>query len=171
LQKRVNFKHLDGLKVTAVFSDCKKFRYRLTIELPSIKNEKTICVIMQNPSDANSEVADKSVQFLEKLIFEKNYKELNEIGKIIIVNLYAFVQKKGFMGAKEYIGDHNDREIKKAFKTSDIVLIAWGSNNSFEDRKKSILTILSSFPSKNILKTKSHPSRGTYKNFILPFTN
>ena len=65
------YKHIPGVQARAEFSNCKKFRYQLTLENTTRTKGDSLCVIMQNPSVANTEIADKSVQFLEKLIFEK----------------------------------------------------------------------------------------------------
>jgi len=34
------------------------------------------CVVMQNPSYADEDVADKSVQFMEKIVFKKVFQSL-----------------------------------------------------------------------------------------------
>ena len=121
---------------------------------------------MQNPSDANNERADKSVQFLESLVFEKDYEIFKNVRKIIIVNQFAFIQKHGFAGKDDQIGEENDRELTEAIKESDIVLIAWGKNNHFRDRKELVYSILTDLKDKTIYENKKHPSRGYYKDFI-----
>lgn len=121
---------------------------------------------MQNPSEANSEQADKSVQFLEKLVFRSGYKEFSEVTEMIIVNQFAYIQKKEFMGSKYHIGPDNDAYIWDAVQKAQIVLIAWGKNNNYEDRQNTILAILKSAGNKKLYKTKKHPSRGHYKDFI-----
>jgi hypothetical protein len=165
------YRHIPGVKVKALFSDCKKFRYQLTIEDTSKRNGDSICVIMQNPSIANTEIADKSVQFLEKLIFEKEVELFRNVKTIIIVNQFARIQTKYFEGKAEDIGPDNDIYIRRAIDQSDIILIAWGKTNPFLKRQQDILRIISSFQCKKVLMTKRHPSRGTYQKFIVPFSN
>ena len=97
----MNFKHIDGTSATAVFSDCKKYRYRLTIQNHNSSGSETVCVIMQNPSVANAEIADKSVQFLEKLIFTKGYSEFGNVKKIIIVNQFALYKTSDLYESQE----------------------------------------------------------------------
>lgn len=164
------FKHIDGVIVKADFSKCGKFRYKLEVENPKCNGTDIICVIMQNPSVANEDIADKSVQFLEKLIFQKNYKEFSKANRLIIVNQFAYVKTNEFNGSSEHIGERNDEAIESAVKSSDIVLIAWGSRNGYEDRKSFIHRILSNYPAKVLLKSKSHPSRGSYTDFVLPYS-
>lgn len=128
----------------------------------------TVCVIMQNPSEANELKADKSVQFLENLIFGKRKKPFRGVRKMIIVNQYAFVQKHGFEGKHSQIGIENDRITAAAIEESDIVLIAWGKNNRFRERKDFVFGILDGIKDKLLLETKKHPSRGFYRDFIKP---
>ena len=70
----MHYKHIDGVTVTAQFAEENglRYRYRLEIKLqaPSVA-EKTACVVMQNPSYAGKNEADKSVQFMEKVVFQK----------------------------------------------------------------------------------------------------
>ena len=165
------YRHIPGVKVKALFSDCKKFRYQLTIEDTSKRNGDSVCVIMQNPSIANTEIADKSVQFLEKLIFEKEVELFRNVKTIIIVNQFARIQTKYFEGKAEDIGPDNDIHIRRAIDQSDIILIAWGKTNPFFKRQQDNIGIISFYKDKKVLMTKKHPSRGTYQKFIVPFSN
>lgn len=165
------YRHIPGVKVKARFSECKKFRYQLTIENTTKMNGNSLCVIMQNPSIANTVIADKSVQFLEKLVFEKELELFNNVNTIIIVNQFARIQTKYFEGKTEDIGPVNDIHIRKAIDLSDIILIAWGKTNPFLKRQQDILSIIPSIKHEKLLMTKKHPSRGTYQNFIVPFSN
>lgn len=163
------YKHIPDVTVQAKFSDCKKFRYQLTIE-NSIKTKgESVCVIMQNPSIANTVIADKSVQFLETLIFHKNYPEFEKVNQITIVNQFARIQTKDFEGKAENIGPENNLHISNALYLSNIILIAWGKSNPFLKRQQDILSMISPFESEKVFMTKKHPSRGTYQDFIRPF--
>ena len=162
------YRHKSGLLISAYFSEDSRFRYRLVAEDPNKSNGKTVCVIMQNPSDANDDRADKSVQFLEHLIFDKGYIEFKEVRKMIIVNQYAYIQKHNFSGKTDLIGEKNNRVITESIRESDIVLVAWGKQNPYEERKEFVLRILAEVDDKLLLETKKHPSRGFYKDFIKP---
>ena len=164
------YKHIPDVLVKAKFSDCKKFRYQLTIENTSKTSGNTLCVIMQNPSVANVKFADKSVQFLEKLIFEKEVEPFRNIKTIIVVNLFAYIQTNSFLGSADKIGKENDSIVRHAIEVSDMVLIAWGKTNSYSERRNVIHAILKDYPKKRLLKTRIHPSRGTYKDFIEPYS-
>lgn len=167
--------HIDGVAVHAVFSKAKDKTYRYRLEIAVHKTRKrrhTACVIMQNPSTADEELADKSVQFLEKLAFEKNTTELASVYRLIIVNQFARVQTTGFCGHKDDIGPKNDSHIQRAISESDIVLIAWGKTNRFKKRQSHIKEMLQNLPKKiRIYSTASHPSRASYDNLLSPVAN
>jgi hypothetical protein len=131
---------------------------------------------MQNPSVADSEIADKSLQFLEKLIFMKNIPEFADATKLIIINQFAFVQTNKFSGQAEHIGPENDRYIQDAIAEADVILVAWGSSNSYSDRQNFINDkLIKCQPNKVLLEGKQHPSRASYDDYvstydISPFT-
>lgn len=164
------YKHIQNVLVKAKFSACKKFRYHLAILNRTRSKGETLCVIMQNPSVADASIADKSVQFLEKLIFEKEIELFKNVRKIIVVNQFGFIQTKGFVGSPRKIGKENDSYIKQALKLSDMVLVAWGKTNPYPERRNTINTILKEYPKKVLFATKAHPSRGRYKDFIVPYS-
>lgn len=164
------FKHIDGVVAEAVFSPCERFRYRLTVDRSSSASGKVVCVIMQNPSVAKSDVADRSVQFLENLIFIKDYQEFENVSRIIIVNQFAFVQTNEFSGTDEHIGPENDWHIEQSLNEADIVLVAWGAGNAYQSRQQAINAMLAERQGKTLLKTKKHPSRGAYNAFVEPYS-
>jgi hypothetical protein len=162
----MTIRHIGNTKVKAEFSPCEQFRYTLTIDYIPSNGSKTVCAIMQNPSKANEEIADKSVQFLEKLIFEKDYEEFSDVRRLIIVNQFAFIETNNFKGREEQMGPGNDRAIKEALEHSDIGLVAWGKTNKHEKRKRTIFKMISESLIDPIYFTKKHPSRGCYTDFI-----
>ena len=163
------FHHINHIHAVAQFSCCAAFRYCLTLQHTKRNKGTTVCVIMQNPSVAGTHVADKSVHFLEKLIFEMKYPEFQNAQRIIIVNQFARVKTKDFVGSEEQIGPDNDIYLYNAIKESHIVLLAWGKKNPYVNRQETILRMIREFPEKVLLMTKKHPSRGAYKDFILPY--
>jgi hypothetical protein len=146
------------------------FRYRLEIiKAGASPSPKTACVVMQNPSYAGEDVADKSVQFMEKNVFERGLPEFAGVERLVVVNQFARVQTNGFRGLPSEIGSKNDLAIETALSESEIIIIGWGSTNPFEARKDFVLGLLTQLPNKRLYKTSSHPSRGKYAGFILPF--
>ena len=160
------YKHIADVEAKPTFSKCLKYRYRLDISLKTAAKyqTKTVCAIMQNPSVADSDIADKSVQFLEKLVFAKNTPRFSGVRKLIVVNQFAFIQTKEFSGRDKHIGQDNDRHIKEAITESDIILIAWGKSNAYEARRQAINRMLENC-NKVLLQGKSHPSRASYDEY------
>ena len=168
----MRYKHIDDVEVTAQFSleNGLHFRYRLEIFLKdAAPTGKTVCVVMQNPSYAGEDMADKSVKFMEKVIFKKGLAEFDGVVRLIVVNQFAFIQTNDFQGLPHEIGVLNDAAIKDALHESDIVILGWGSSNRFEERKAFVLALLGEMKQKTIYKTKMHPSRGRYEEFIQPY--
>lgn len=168
------YEHIDGVEVTAQFSQegDKRFRNRLEINLRDAPlSGKAVCVVMQNPSYAGEDVADKSVQFLEKVVFTKGLPEFEGVRRLIVVNQFAYIQTNDFEGLPHQIGELNDAAIMTALNESDIIVLAWGSSNRFEERKAFVRGILGGMKHKTLLQTKMHPSRGRYEGFIQPFAD
>lgn len=169
----MRYEHIDGVEVTAQFSweNDLRYRYRLEIALNNASPaEKTACVVMQNPSYACESVADKSVQFMEKVVFRKGLAEFDGVRRLIVVNQFARIQTNDFQGLPHEIGALNDAAIRGAIHESDIVILGWGSSNRFEERKAFVLGLLGEMKQKKALfMTRMHPSRGRYDGFIQPY--
>ncbi len=163
------YHHIEHITAEAQYSVCGQYRYRLTIQHGTKKDGKTVCVIMQNPSVAGNTVADKSVQFLEKLIFRMKYPQFEEVARVIIVNQFARIQTRDFKGSPDEASTKNDSHIRNAIQESDSILIAWGKSNPYMERQETILNMVREYPGRNVMITKKHPSRGSYENFIEPF--
>lgn len=170
----MSYKHIKGVTATPKFTveNGRKFRYRLEIANSDAPLAgKTVCLVMQNPSYADENVADRSVQFMEQLVFEKKHPAFKQAQRLIVVNQFALVQTSGLQGNDDDIGKDNDKEIEKALRESDIVILGWGSSNKFDLRKCVVFNLLKKMPEKNIYKTKIHPSRASHNDvdFIQPF--
>lgn len=164
--------HRQNLLITAEFSaeDIPIFRYRLeAIKDTASNTSRTVCAVMQNPSYASVEIADKSFQVLERVVFEKELTEFDGVERLIVVNQFAFIQTKDFIGTDDQIGKINDGVINRAVDESEIVLIAWGKDNGFIRRQKRILEMVCAKNGKTLLQTSRHPSRVIYDGFIQPF--
>jgi hypothetical protein len=152
------YKHLEGLSVNAIFSEDKLLRYKLEVE--STFGNQIVCAIMQNPSYANELLADKSVNILEQIIFSNRISKFQNIKKLIIVNLFAFIQTNDFNGSIEQNDNKNDEMICLAIKESDEIIIGWGVDNYFE-RINYVYSVLRKYQEKVIYKTRKHPSLGS----------
>jgi hypothetical protein len=166
------YEHIDGVSVTAKFTWEGELRYRYRLEIAlidAVPTGKIACVVMQNPSYANEGVADKSIQFMEKVVFKKGFPEFVDVSRLIVVNQFARIQTNDFQGLPHEIGSLNDAAIKDALHESDIVILGWGASNRFEERKAFVLGLLGEMSQKTLLKTGVHPSRGRYDGFIQPY--
>jgi len=161
--------HRPGLAIDTEFSgeEIPIFRYWLQATKHTASSKmKTVCAVMQNPSYACNENADRSVQTLERVIFERDIAEFTDVDRLIVVNQFAFIQTKDFAGTNDQIGEHNDAAIARAVRKSDIILLAWGKANKFKERQERILEIIFSHAGKTMLQTSRHPSRVVYDGFI-----
>lgn len=138
---------------------------------PTASVGKTLCAVMQKPNYAGKDMTDKSVQFLEKVVFTKWLPEFDVVRHLTVVNQFAYIQTYAFEGLPHQIGELNDAAIKTALDESDIVVLAWGSSNCFEERKDYVLRLLGGMKQKTLLKTRMHPSRGRYDGFIQPYAH
>ena len=169
----MSYKHIDGVDVVAHFAeeDGVRYRYRLDVTLKGSNTQgATACVLMQNPSYASEVIADKSVQFMEKVVFQKGLPEFKGVRRLIVVNQFARIQTNQFQGLPHEIGKHNNTAIETAFRESEIIIIGWGCANRFEERKAFALGLLKQIKGKQLHKTKMHPSRGRYDGFIQPLS-
>lgn len=165
------FLHRPNLLVRADFTtdQGQEYRYRLEITRKRARDRpKTVCAVMQNPSYAGVDTADKSVQVLERVIFEHELPEFSGVERLIVVNLFAFIQTKGFVGADSQVGTRNDDAIASALRESEIILIAWGNSDRFPGRQDVVRKMLLKLPEKVFLQTSRHPSRVIYDGFIQP---
>ena len=165
-----NYKHIDGVKVSAQFSKDEKYRYRLEIILwPTLPQGKKVCVVMQNPSYASEKLADKSVQFMEKVVFQRGLPAFRGVQRLIVVNQFAYIETNNFKGRPDQIGESNNSAIELALREADIVILGWGAGNKFKDRQDFVIDLLKHLKGKKLYKTKMHPSRGQYDEFIQRF--
>ncbi len=75
----------DIKNIEAHFSSNNTHRFSLTVPFLDRDNNNTICIIGQNPSKANEQVADKTLHYLERYVFEK----LPQYSNLIMLNLYT----------------------------------------------------------------------------------
>jgi hypothetical protein len=169
----MRYMHIMNVTLKAQFATVEGLRYRYRLEITkqgASPSPKTACVVMQNPSYAGEDVADKSVQFMEKNIFLLGLPEFKGVERLIVVNQFAFIQTNDFEGLPHEIGPKNNKAIEQAIGESEIVIIAWGSSNRFEERKAFVMGLLGRMPGKQLYRTRMHPSRGRYAGFIQPLS-
>lgn len=82
-----HFKEVNLLKIQSCFYDDRSHRAYLKIPFVGVRGTETLCVIGQNPSAADEYEADKTIHFLEKLIYLKH----SQYRQLIVLNLYSKV--------------------------------------------------------------------------------
>ncbi len=81
-----HFGEVDHAGIEALFIEGRQHRAFLRLPFAS-RAGKTLCVIGQNPSAADKQNADKTVRYLEELVF-RNHREYSAI---LVLNLYSRV--------------------------------------------------------------------------------
>lgn len=107
--------------MTAIFSDDRKYRYRLEREIQP--DGIVAAIIMVNGSDAAEEKNDptitKVIGFGKKLGWRR----------VIVGNLFARVGKdiKVLREPGDHIGLHNDMYLAEIIKNGDVLVAGWGA--------------------------------------------
>lgn len=114
-----HFSMVDSSRIEALFVRGNSHRAKLCIPYIGRETFKSLCVIGQNPSDASKEVADRTIRYIEELIY-KNYPEFSQI---VMLNLFSRVDKK-----KSQVNDLLDDECERVFQSTvreheDVLLI------------------------------------------------
>lgn len=91
-----HFNKIDTKSIRAQFFAGRQHRASLFLPYVGSPSRRTLCVIGQNPSAADGERADKTIRYLEELIFRK----APEHGALLMLNLCSQVDtKKALAGA------------------------------------------------------------------------
>ena len=135
----------------ATFSDDGKYRYAL--ERVWDESKPLLLVVMLNPSKADADKDDGSIQRCMRVA------ERNRYGGILVGNLYAFVQTSGFVDAlreaypldrgarfvSEGGGSRNDDALRELRGRVRGTVVAWGDAGAEEcvrERKDAVLALL-----------------------------
>lgn len=105
--------------MSAIISDCGKYRYRLEREGRGVGST---AIIMVNPSTADAELDDATIRKL------RGFGERNQWGRLIVGNLFAYratdVRELGKVSNP--VGPENDAHLSAIFAEADRVIFAWG---------------------------------------------
>lgn len=123
--------------IEARFSNDRLHRYSLKIPFLERTTGKLLCIVGQNPSEANEINADKTIHYLENFVF----KNLPEYDGIVMLNLYTRMDK--YKDKNEVLDDRSDEKFKSALtKGSDVLLIIGKLKNEkaykFKDRARQL---------------------------------
>ena len=111
-----------GMKIQAIISQDKKYRYQLS----RIWDEEkpNILFIMLNPSTADADVDDPTIRRV--MNFSKSW----GYGGVFVGNLYAFrsTDPKALRHTDDPVGEDNIEHIKELIGVTERVVYAWGNN-------------------------------------------
>jgi hypothetical protein len=85
-----HYEKVDQSRIKAKFSHDRKHRYSLYLPFKDRVDGHTVCVIGQNPSYADEKIADKTLHYIEHLVYDK----CPEVGSIVVLNLFSRVDTK-----------------------------------------------------------------------------
>lgn len=133
---------------------------RYLLEVPLINNtNKSVLVIMKNPSKADQYESDRTINNVLKFCNSKQY------SKVYIMNLYSYYSTDPnaiaelIKSGQEMlaIGRENDRILQQTSEKVNDVIVAWGSNtfNCTEKYKKRIKRVTNIIKGKEISYVES----------------
>ena len=156
-----------SIKWTAVYSECKRYRYSLTRETNNSKLK--LLFILLNPSIATETKNDPTISRCQKRTQELGYTAFR------VCNLFAFRTKDPLImkGSIDPIGPENNYIINESLYWSNKIICAWGSDGKYLERGDEVRKIIKKNGSKafHLGLTKSnqpkHPLYITYSQKIL----
>lgn len=105
--------------MSAVISDCGRYRYRLERQTAGVG---ATAVIMVNPSTADAEQDDATIRKL------RGFGDRNQWGRIIVGNLFAYraTDVRELAHASDAIGPENDDHLLRIAAEVNRAVFAWG---------------------------------------------
>ncbi|GAB3765606.1 hypothetical protein GCM10028796_23220 [Ramlibacter monticola] len=115
-----HFEAVDLARVRAIFVRGGTHRALLKIPFRDRESKGTLCVVGQNPSDADEQRADKTVNYLERYV----HAHLPEYGAMLMLNLYTRVDRHKAAGDVEH--RQADRILRCAIRKHRDFLFVFG---------------------------------------------
>ncbi len=129
-----HFEQVESQGIQARFSCGRSHRWELNIPYrPCRGRTQTVSVILKNPSSANEQFADRTIQIVETEVFRL----FAAAARLRVLNLFAMcatdtadlrraIEHCGIAWA---IGHENDGTLRDAIQDSDHVVAAWGTKS------------------------------------------
>lgn len=123
--------------MSAVFSPCRRWRYRLERGLGSLGEDRTIAFVMLNPSTADETKNDPTIRRCLGFAASLNFTD------VLIGNAYAWrsTDPRALWAAADPVGPENDAHIEAIARDADLVVCAWGVHAK-PDRVAAVLAVL-----------------------------
>lgn len=132
---------LSGVVRRAVYSDCEKYRYELSITWD--KTKPRLAFLMMNPSTATERENDNTVELCEqRTLRAKTY------GGLDVLNVFAWRETDSKLlktlckQGVDLIGPENDERIVRIAKGAELVIGAWGRSGNLLGRGAVVLSML-----------------------------
>jgi hypothetical protein len=126
--------------VSAIISDCGKYRYELRRKLKDYGRQ---CLfIMLNPSTADASLDDPTIRRC------KGFAQTWECGELIVCNLFAYraTNPKELYDVPDPVGTDNKgylqeaaEEVQHAHEGPGIIVCAWGAHGEFMDQGEAVM--------------------------------
>ncbi len=145
---------VDINSIKANFSSCNTYRYTLTFDFKSLDTEtrtKKLTIILKNPSSANEQKADQTINRVQQYVFE----HFKDVKTVTILNLFAFratdasdVEKNRLQSNLDYvIGEFNDQYILDNINKCEYIIFAWGGKSAinkkaYDERIDNLMNLL-----------------------------
>lgn len=168
-----HFNMVDRAAIKPEFFDSRAHRATLFLPFIGRTSGKTLCVVGQNPSAADEHVADKTIRYLEELI----YRNRPEYSALLMLNLYSRVDTTK-SETTQLLHESCTRLFSLALDKNDDFLLVYGKLKNegayrFPERAQIVADALKG---KRILKLDigtsypPHPGnpRILYRNFSIP---
>lgn len=112
--------------MTAVFSPCGRYRYRLERDLGALAGRGVCAFLMLNPSTADAELDDPTIRRC------KSFAAATGAARLFVGNLFAWratdpADLSPMRGCAYPTGPDNDRHLAEIAASADVVIAAWGA--------------------------------------------
>lgn len=120
--------------MSAIISECGKYRYRLERSWPEGNQEDKACFIMLNPSTADATQNDPTIR--RCIGFAKAW----GYGGLVVVNLFAFraTNPDELYEVDDPVGRDNDAHILNAVEHCKGAVCAWGVKGHIRNRHNNV---------------------------------
>ena len=139
--------------MSALFSDCGSYRYRLTRSLNGSKG--SLLFVGLNPSTADATHNDPTIR--RCIGFAESWGHR----RLVVVNLFAFraTHPADLKSASHPIGPDNDRILRDEAALAETILLGWGVHGSHRTRDQEVLHLLSPYSLSCLGRTKAGQPR------------
>lgn len=120
---------------SAVFSDCGRYRYKLTRIWD--EHKPPLVYVCLNPSTADAETDDNTIMSCCRIARHLGF------GGIVVVNIFAWrsTDPAGLKDAEDPVGPENDKHLAEA-TDGRVVVAAWGVNGKHLSRGNRVIDLL-----------------------------